>query len=78
MKYLMAPDLARLFNLTGQRDKRAFQALHLNQILFGNCFGNISLFIHQKIVINFYVGYIDLNLASTDMVEIRFGLHRSV
>jgi len=35
MKYLLSPRVAREFNLTGQRGKRAFQTLHLNQVLFG-------------------------------------------
>ena len=34
----MSPDLARLLNMTGQRDKKAFQALRLNHILVSDYF----------------------------------------
>ncbi len=35
MKLLLDPELAKKYNLTGQKDKRGFQNLALFQILFG-------------------------------------------
>jgi hypothetical protein len=35
MKFLVSDELARKFNLTGQRGKRAFKPLSLFEVLFG-------------------------------------------
>jgi hypothetical protein len=43
MKFLLSDELARKFNLTGQRGKRAFKPLSLFEVIFGKLYSDLPL-----------------------------------
>ena len=43
MKFLFSPQLARQYNLSGQRDKDAFKPLELFNVMFGGYFLSVNL-----------------------------------